>query len=177
MRLQLFLTLIVTVCSIGCGYSHHAKQTESNEKAKVDVQQMEKGRKKLTESEAILRAEEFIIQNGYTDLPPLEDKSKLSFDIMDGPDPETVLKYRYNTLEFKAYGIIDGSPVDPNGGWTVVFRYNKNNEGLRQLIPDFNEYIEEYGRAVTMDAYGDNIRMVHQDIGLKSPMKIISLQR
>jgi hypothetical protein len=31
----------------------------------------------LTEDEAIARAEEFIKDNGYTDLPPMEDKSKL----------------------------------------------------------------------------------------------------
>ena len=104
---------------------------------------------RLDEASAIRAAEEFIVMNGYTDLPSTEDKTKLSFESLErSRDPEKILKGRHNTLEKKAYGV---SHHQKGGysGWMVVFRYRENNG--------------RNGRAVTMDADKKNIRVVHQD--------------
>lgn len=93
----------------------------------------------LSEAEAVKLAERFIVQNGYTDLPP--EKSKLvneSFEL--GASVEEMLKMRHDTLERKAYGISyrrkGGSP-----GWTVVFRYKHPSSQQKRIS----------GRAVTMN--------------------------
>ena len=107
----------------------------------------------LTEDEAIARAEEFIKDNGYTDLPPTEDKSRLVPEPVFGGTDEDELKLRHNTLQAKAYGIIQGGRTGE--GWYVVFRYNSNNA-------------ENYGRAVSMNGSGENLKVEHQDIGFES---------
>ena len=103
----------------------------------------------LDEASAISAAEEFIVMNGYTDLPPTEDKSNLSFESLEwSRDPEEILKRRRNTLEKQAYGVSryrDGG----YSGWSVVFRYRVDNGRI--------------GRAVTMNADFNNIRVQHQD--------------
>jgi hypothetical protein len=120
----------------------------------------------LSEDEAIARAEEFIKDNGYTDLPPTEDKSKLVPESVIGGTEAEGLRLRHNTLEPKAYGIIQGGR---NGdGWYVVFRYNRNNQEYERLPPDFEQHRERYGRAVVMDRFGGNPKIEHQDIGLES---------
>ena len=125
----------------------------------------------LTEDEVITRAEEFIKDNGYIDLPPSEDKSKLvSEPVLGGSDAEG-LKRRHNTLEPKAYGIIRGGRS--GNGWYVVFRYNQNNSEYQRLIPDFERMTEKWGRAVVMDRFGENLKVEHPDIGLESKMKKI----
>lgn len=113
--------------------------------------------KKLSESEAVRLAECFVVQNGYTDLPPMQDLSKLSYETFDDvPPAERALEVRRNTLERRAYGVRNGGKggdrVDVADGWTVVFRYNPDTKGR--------------GRAVTMDAYGNHIRMQHPDYPL-----------
>ena len=103
----------------------------------------------LSEAEAIKLAERFIVQNGYTDLPP--DKSKLaneSFELAESV--EEMLKMRYDTLEPKAYGVSrsrkGGSP-----GWTVVFRYKHPS----------SQQMRRNGRAVTMNLDGGDMRVEH----------------
>src|SRR5712692_9554353 len=105
-------------------------------------------KKQLTEAEAIRVAEKFVAENGYTDLPPAQDKTKLSFEGIDASDPEERLRTRYNSLERKAYGAGGGSIGEY--GWTIVFHYNAKNERYRQIIPNFDQHLEEVGRAVTM---------------------------
>src|SRR5690349_15601739 len=120
-------------------------------------------KKILTEDEAIARAEEFIKDNGYTDLPPSEDKSKLVAESVTGGTDAEALKQRHNTLEPKAYGILqDGRSGDD---WCVVFRYNQNNIEHRRLIPQMTG---RWGRAVAMDRFGENLKVEHQDLGLES---------
>lgn len=120
----------------------------------------------LAQSQAIKRAEEFIAANGYTDLPPMEDKAKLSYESLEGQGhPDEVLKYRQNQLEHRAYGVIVGRKGQP--GWTIVFRFAKGDSVYSHTIPDFDRYVEEYGRWVTMDPNGDDIRVEHEDIPLK----------
>jgi hypothetical protein len=121
--------------------------------------------KPITDKEAIHLAEVFIAQNGYTDLPPLEDKSKLSRELTDPSDPEAMLKERYDTLERHAYKVVSGNEKDR--AWVVVFRYNRRNEQYQSLVPDFQEYSKRYGRAVFLDQYGKIFSLAHQDIGLE----------
>ena len=126
-------------------------------------------RKQLTEAEAIRVAEKFVAENRYTDLPSAQDKTSLSSEGIDASDPEERLRTRQNTLERKAYGVGGGGGEH---GWTIVFHYNAKNESYRQVIPNFDQHIEEVGRAVTMSPDGSNIKMQHQDIYL-SGLRVI----
>jgi len=129
-------------------------------------------RKALTEAEAIRLAEQFVLENGYTDLPPTQDRSKLSYESIDSTDPDVILKTRYNTLERNAWAVRGGDAR--RHGWTIVFRYNRDNEEYRRIIPDYQKQVETTGRAVTMEADGSGIRMQHQDF-LLSGIKPIKM--
>lgn len=124
-------------------------------------------RKRLSEAEAIQKAEDFIVEQGYTDLPPTEEKSKLVAESVNPGTDAFGMKLRHNSLERKAYGVMrEGGK---NGAWIVVFRYNKaGNVELRRVVPTFNEqYMEKWGRAVIMDSYGRHIRVEHQNYSLE----------
>src|SRR5712664_1358540 len=62
--------------------------------------------KRLSESEAIKKAEQFVIEQGYTDLPPTEEKSKLKPEAVFGGTDAPSLALRRNTLERSAYGVL-----------------------------------------------------------------------
>jgi hypothetical protein len=101
----------------------------------------------ISESEAIRLAEDFIIRNGYTDLPPDPDRRKLTAEpVVLASTVDEELRLRHDTLERKADGAYGGA-----GGWMVYFRY-KNDK----LDPDWR-------RTVVMDARGRHIRIMHQD--------------
>lgn len=111
-------------------------------------------RKSLSKAEAIRLAEIFIVQNGYTDLPP--DKSKIAFESIEWEsDINEILKSRYDTLERKAYGI--AHRTKDTSGWTVIFRYKH---------PSYQE-MRKSGRAVTMKLDGSNMGVEHKDFILK----------
>jgi hypothetical protein len=133
-----------------------------------EEQQILQGKKQLTEADAIRLAERFIVQNGYTDLPAMKDKTKLSHESIDFSDPDERLKLRFNSLERKAYGL--GKVDLRKDGWTIVFRYNANNN--RSGRNDYHQYVKTVGRALTMKADGSDIRMMHQDFYLKD-VKVI----
>jgi hypothetical protein len=133
-----------------------------------EERQILQGKKHFTEADAIRLAEQFIIENGYTDLPAMKDKTKLSHESIDYSDPDERLKLRFNSLERKAYGI--GKVDLRENSWTIVFRYNaKNNRNGRT---DYDQYVKTVGRALTMKADGSDIRMTHQDYYLKN-VKVI----
>ena len=103
------------------------------------------------EEKAIRIAEEFIAQNGYTDLPPAKDK--LSYETVEtASSVDEMLKWRHGTLDRKAYGIIYRGRMGTKGGRTVVFRVN----------PRYGKEWDEWGRAVTMDKDFKNIRVEHK---------------
>jgi hypothetical protein len=129
-------------------------------------------RKTLTEAEAIRLAEQFVVENGYTDLPAMKDKAKLSYEGIDSSDPDVRLRERYNTLERKAYAVRGGNTTNH---WTILFRYNANNEKYRRIVPDYEHHIKNAGRAVTMNADGSGIRMAHQD-ALFEGAKVIQIE-
>lgn len=106
----------------------------------------------IMEQDAVRRAEEFIIINGYTDQPGSTDESKLSFELFDDyRNIDQTLASRRDKLERKAYGIHTGRKGSKSG-WAVIFQYRNGN-------PD-------NGRAVTMDPDGSNIRIEHVDFSL-----------
>jgi hypothetical protein len=124
-----------------------------------------KEKRPLKEAEAIHIAEQFVAENGYTDLLPNQDRTQLSSESLDSAEIDQRLRQRYNTLERKAYAVGNGDVREY--GWTIVFRYNQRSDDKEDEEP-----IKEVGRAVTMDADGSNIKMQHQDIFLNG-LKVI----
>lgn len=122
---------------------------------------------KISPKEAVRLAECHVIANGYTDLPPMEDKSKLSYESWDdGPPAEEALERRHATLESRAYGVREGGRLKGGrvtDGWSVVFLYNINNPRFSVFTPEFLSHLRTVGRCVTMDAYGGNLRVQHED--------------
>jgi hypothetical protein len=147
---------IILVCifllSVGCADS----QSVSNQTTVVPTDSIQT--KEINEADAIKIAEKFIIENGYTDLPPTDDKKKLVFELIEwNSDIEEILKGRHNTLQKTAYGILKGRKGKTEG-FTVVFLYVDGSN-------------KKTGRAVTMDLDGKNIRVEHVDIFLKAVQK------
>jgi hypothetical protein len=126
-------------------------------------------KKGIIEPEAIRLAEEFIVDNGYTDMPPSEDKSKLKCESIDcGLDEWTMKNIRHNSLLRKAYGVLGNDPKKPGKGWWIIaFRYNCDHPEFRRTNPDWDKLCKTRGRAVMMDAYGNNLHMIHQECPLE----------
>jgi hypothetical protein len=113
--------------------------------------------KKLSLPQAVQAAERFIALNGYTDRPPTEDRTRLSYEFIG-----LGVTARHNTLERKAYAYKKGR-FNGERGWTVIFRYKK---AYLSKCPYFYKNYNtrrEQGRAVTMDVCGRSIRMEHTD--------------
>ncbi len=113
----------------------------------------------LNEQAVVEAAEKFIADNGYTDLPPMSDKSQLTPETIEWEsDAERTLQFRHDTLERKAFSISKGRQIGKMG-WTIGFRYKRGT--------DVN------GRAVTMDVDGGNMRVEHKDVFLKKLDRIL----
>lgn len=71
---------------------------------------------RLTKEQAVGFAEQFIIDNGYTNLAA--DKSKLNYELFDQYENnvDSILKRRHNTLQPKAFCI-----SEDNDRWDVGF--------------------------------------------------------
>ncbi len=119
-------------------------------------------KKKLKASEAIQLAECFIIQNGYTDLPPIEDKSKLTPESVYPGTDDLGMQMRHDSLERRAYGFMQD---ERDGDWSVIFRYKRESDEIAH--DEGRTY--RVARAVVMDAYGRQIRVMHQDFLLDFP--------
>ena len=114
----------------------------------------------LAQSEAVTLAEQFIAQNGYTDLPP--DKTKLTHETIEWEsNTDRMLEQRHDTLERRAYGVRSGRK-GREPGWTVVFRYKHPNDGRMRST----------GRAVTMNLDGSEPRVEHVDFILRYANKL-----
>jgi hypothetical protein len=125
--------------------------------------------KKISAVEAVKLAECFVTANGYTDLPPMVDISKLSYESWaDGPPAEEALKKRHNMLERKASGIQQGIKRVGKvwAGWLVAFRYSSNYARYRNFMPDYDKHIKKYVRAVSLDEYGKEMKVEHEDFRL-----------
>jgi hypothetical protein len=105
--------------------------------------------RKVSLNEAVRLAEQFIVWNGYTDLPPTKNLPELTPEAFDrSDDRKEWLKQRYNTLERKAFAYAKHGRGEP--GWTIVFRFKGPPKS-------------PYGRAVSMNLYGSELSVVHQD--------------
>jgi hypothetical protein len=120
-----------------------------------------KGGIAITQSGATKIAEEFVARNGYTESPPSVDEPEIRYEVTDPPQRAVALAQRANTLEPKAYGVMQRKQ---DQGWIVFFRFNATNHRLVGLIPDFEEYSKQYGRAVVMDLDGANVHIEHQAV-------------
>ncbi len=111
----------------------------------------ERGMYESPEAKAVRIAEEFIAQNGYTDLPPAKDR--LSYETVERASSiEELLAWRHNTLERRAYGVMYRGRMGTKGGWTVVFLPRPRSGDGREVL----------GRAVTMDKDFKNLLVEHK---------------
>jgi len=131
-----FAVIMVLFVFAGCVSSdsgNASKQSERNEM--------------ISGMEAIQMAEQFIIDQGYTDLP-VSGNSPIKFENGEfASDTSKIMGYRKNTVWKKAVGA-----KQHGSSWTVGFEYvNKENN---------------IGRAVTMDSLGINIIMQPSELRL-----------
>lgn len=112
------------------------------------------GREETPEQKAVRLAEEFVARNGYTDVPA--DMENLSYESIErARDVEEMLRWRRDSLERRAYGVVyNGKMGGP--GWIVAFRPGKR----------FGNDFDEWGRAVTMDRNFENLRVEHKSFPL-----------
>jgi len=101
---------------------------------------------KITTDAAIEKAQQFIVLQGYTDLPPLINQFKFEKGEF-ATDTLKILSYRKNTVEKQPFAVKEhGASI------TVGFEYiNKENN---------------IGRAVTMDTLGVNVIMQTKEVRL-----------
>jgi hypothetical protein len=111
---------------------------------------------KLTEQEAILRAEAFVASLGYTDLPG---------------DPKAMSpgdKLLRNTILRKACGLYRLDVWSEAPGWTIVFCHNPELED-RRTLPGWDCTVRTTGRPVIMDPWGHDLGIMHMNISIDEP--------
>jgi hypothetical protein len=105
-------------------------------------------------SKAVRLAEQFIADNGYTDLPP--NRGRLSYENVEyAESTEEMLGFRHDTLERHAYGYLRGGHGS-NKGWTVVFLHKRCFDDCKGI-----------GRAVTMNENFGELLVEHKSFVLK----------
>lgn len=109
----------------------------------------------LTKEQAVKLAEQFIIDNGYTNLPA--DKSKLSYDLFDQYENnvDSILKHRRNNLQAKAFCISEDKYRWDVGFLSIGVDLSKLDSIQRQTNLS--------GRAVIVMKDGTEIRIAHKD--------------
>jgi len=111
----------------------------------VDVSER---KKKLGGLEAIKMAEQFIIEQGYTDAKPDQSYHLIVLEKSEfATDTTKILADRFNTVKRKAIGA-----KEHGSSWTVGFMFTSEEENI--------------GRGVTMDTIGRNIIMQKNDLRL-----------
>lgn len=158
--MSITMLVVCEACRSQANYIEMTRQANNNHAPEKAGGTME-----IKQFKAISVAEDFIARNGYTESPPSADESEIVFESTDPSDRVLALAGRSNTLEPKSYMAMRR---DQPSGWIVVFRYNAANIHLRSVVPNFDEYLKLYGRAVVMDLGGASIHIEHQDIALNS---------
>lgn len=105
---------------------------------------------------AVLVAEKFIAENGYTDLPFEQLKERPDRERIEwSADRSQMLKLRRNTLRPHAIGAkFYGDAENPS--WNIAFDFTESATDERQTC-----------RVITMQFDGTHIRMNHKD-GIRS---------
>lgn len=100
----------------------------------------------ISSEEAIKNAEQFIVEQGYADLPA--NLASIKFEKGEfASDTSKILAYRQNTLEKKAF-----AAKQHGSSWTVGFMYIQKENNI--------------GRAVTMDTLAVNTIMQPKEVRL-----------
>ncbi len=113
---------------------------------------------KITQTQAILLAETFIKDNGYTEAPA--DKSKIQYELLDrlieGKSTiDTILKRRHNALHPKAYYFSEDK-------WGIDIGFLSSNVKVDTLYS--NQWKTNLpGRAVIVSKDGSEVRIAHKD--------------
>ena len=107
----------------------------------------------LTKEQAIKYAEQFIIDNGYTNLPA--NKTKLNYELLDENDVDKVIARRKNTLHKKAFCISENEDRWDVGFLSTSIELNKLDSEKRKT--------DLSGRAVIVMKNGKQIRIAHKE--------------
>ncbi len=109
----------------------------------------------MTKEQAVKLAEQFIIDNGYTNFPA--DKSKLSYELFDQYENnvDSILKRRHNTLQPKAFCISEDKDRWDVGFLSTGVDLSKLDSAQRQTNLS--------GRAVIVMKDGKEIIIAHKD--------------
>ncbi len=107
----------------------------------------------LTKEQAIELAEQFIIDNGYTNLSA--NKTKLNYELLDENNMDSVLARRNNTLHKKAFCISENEDRWDVGFLSTNIHINKLDSTKRQTNLS--------GRAVIVMKNGKEIRIAHKE--------------
>jgi hypothetical protein len=109
----------------------------------------------VTREQAIILAERFVINNGYTSLPA--DTSKLSYELFDAYNESinSMLKERHNMLHPKAFCI-----SEDDDRWDVGFLSTSINVSKLDSI---SRQTDLSGRAIIVYKNGKEIRIAHKD--------------
>jgi hypothetical protein len=120
--------------------------------------------RELDQTEAVAAAECFVIQNGYTDLPPTTDKSKITPENVHPMTDEFGMSLRHDSLERQATTVVRDEAFW-GGSWMVMFRMKGPNADYF-----YGKELEKTsGRAVVMNFYGKNIRIQHSPYSMMPP--------
>jgi hypothetical protein len=108
----------------------------------------------IVKEDAIKIAEQFILDNGYTYLPP--NKSKISYELFDGlyHNIDSILKNRYNILQRKAFYY-----SEHDDRWNIGFLYTSNTDNMNESLEDT---LDLKGRAVIVMKSGKEVRLAHK---------------
>ncbi|WP_299685839.1 hypothetical protein [uncultured Dokdonia sp.] len=107
----------------------------------------------LTKEQAIELAEQYIIDNGYTNSPA--NKTKLNYELFDGNDVDKIIARRKNTLRKKAFCISENEERWDVGFLSTSVDLNKLDSEKRKT--------DLSGRAVIVMKNGKEIRIAHKE--------------
>ena len=83
-----------------------------------------------SEQQAIKTAEEFIRENGYTDVPSSAIKKELDYESLEfAQNRDELLEFRFNTLVAKATSIRRSK-----SGWNVAFDYTGKRRDTCRVV-------------------------------------------
>ncbi len=118
----------------------------------------------IDETEAVAAAECFVIQNGYTELPPSSDKSKITPENVFPLTDESGMKMRHDSLERRAATVLRDTEFF-GGSLIVMFR----GKGPVFAANYSDDLANTWGRAVVMDFNGKHARIMHSPHPMKLP--------
>lgn len=173
----LVISIVLFLLTLNCSKTVETEKVfaERTENKEVELKNEEINSLKIEipEEKAVRIAEEFIARNGYTHSLP--DKDNLSYEAVEFyKNIDELLAFRRDTLEPKAYGILQSGRRRNEKGWTVVFRHSqrliKRDEKERAKFPS-DIKLSKIGRVVTIDENFGNLLVEHKDFPLSNVEK------